>query len=206
VRGVDQNQCYRNNRIVAWLRVVPELNNHTSPQQEAKIEISLNRLSQLFNSLDPSPFHERDFDQDAEDYIISSAEEIWHHRPLRLVIYLPADQVSKPDALSLADAVHNFFAYREAHECRRLRLLFREGRIALAIGLTFLFCCVALRELIFSLGHNVASDIFGEGLLIIGWVAMWRPLEIFLYEWVPIRRRFQILGMLARIPVTVQSK
>jgi len=179
---------------------VREPNNHTSPQPEAKIEISLNRLSQLFNSLDPSPFHERDLDQDAEDYIVGSVEEISHHRPLRLVIHLPADQVPEPGALSLADAVHNFFARREAHERRRLRLLFREGRIALAIGLTFLFCCVATRELIFSLEHNAASDIFGEGLLIIGWVAMWRPLEIFLYEWVPVRRRSQILGTLATIP------
>jgi hypothetical protein len=187
-------------------RVVTKPNNHTSTQSGAKIEISLNRLSQLFNSLDPSPFHERDLDQDAEDYIIGSAEEIWHHRPLRLVIHLPADQVPEPDALSLADAVHHFFAYREAHERRQLRLLFREGRIALAIGLTFLFCCVALREVIFSFEHNAASDIFGEGLLIIGWVAMWRPLEIFLYEWVPIRRRCQILGTLATIPVTIQPK
>jgi hypothetical protein len=94
--------------VSSHARVVPEPNNHTSPQPEAKIEISLNRLSQLFNSLDPSPFHERDLDQDAEDYIIGSAEEIWHHRPLRLVIHLPADQVPEPDALSLADAVHNF--------------------------------------------------------------------------------------------------
>jgi len=204
--GFDQNQCHRGQGIVAWSPVVREPNNHTSPQPEAKIEISLNRLSQLFNSLDPSPFHERDLDQDAEDYIVGSVEEISHHRPLRLVIHLPADQVPEPGALSLADAVHNFFARREAHERRRLRLLFREGRIALAIGLTFLFCCVATRELIFSLEHNAASDIFGEGLLIIGWVAMWRPLEIFLYEWVPVRRRSQILGTLATIPVTVQPR
>jgi hypothetical protein len=204
--GFDQNQCGRCHSVIVWCCVVPEPDNHTSSQPEAKIEISLNRLSQLFNSFDPSPFHERDLDQDAEDYIIGSAEEIWHHRPLRLVIHLPADQVPEPDALSLADAVHNFFGYREAHERRQLRLLFREGRIALAIGLTFLFCCVALREVIFSFEHNAASDIFGEGLLIIGWVAMWRPLEIFLYEWVPVRRRCQILGGLATIPVTVQSK
>jgi hypothetical protein len=181
-------------------------NNHTSPQPEAKIEISLNRLSQLFNSLDPSPFHERDLDQDAEDYIISSAEEIWHRGALRLVIHLPADQVPEPGVFSLADAVHNFFSYREAHERRRLRLLFRDGRIALAIGLTFLFCCVALREFIAAFQHSAASDIFGEGLLIIGWVAMWHPLEIFLYEWVPIRRRCKILGTLATIPVTVQPE
>src|SRR5215475_3977230 len=85
--GFDQNQCRRDRGIVAWLRVVPKPNNHTSPQLEAKIEISLNRLSQLFNSFDPSPFHERDLDQNAEDYIVSSAEEISRHCPPRLVIH-----------------------------------------------------------------------------------------------------------------------
>ena len=37
---------------------------------EAKIEISLSRLSQLFNSFDPSPFHERDLDPDAKEYTV----------------------------------------------------------------------------------------------------------------------------------------
>lgn len=173
---------------------------------EAKIEISLNRLPQLFNSLDPAPFHERDLDQDAEDYIIGSAEEIGLQRPIALVIHLPADQVPASGAPDLGEAIHNYFAYREANERRRLRLLFRDGRIALVSGLAFLFCCVLLRELAFSFGNDTASDIFGEGMLIIGWVAMWRPLEIFLYEWVPIRRRCRVLGKLATMPVVVQSK
>ena len=43
---------------------------------EAKIEISLSRLSQLFNSFDPSPFHERDLDPDAKEYTVGSAEEV----------------------------------------------------------------------------------------------------------------------------------
>ena len=172
----------------------------------AKIEISLSRLGQLFNSLDPSPFHERDLDQDAEEYIIGSAEEISRQRPLCLVIHLPADQLPKTGTPDLGEAIHNYFAYREMHERRRLRLLFRDGRIALVTGLAFLFCCVLLRELAFSLGSGAVSDIIGEGMLIIGWVAMWRPLEIFLYEWVPIRRRCQILAKLSKMPVIVQPK
>jgi hypothetical protein len=106
----------------------------------------------------------------------------------------------------LREAIHNYFAYRRDQERRRLRLLFRDGRIALLIGLSFLFCCVLLRELANSFGNDTASDIFGEGMLIIGWVAMWRPLEIFLYEWVPIRRRCRILAKLAEMPVIVRSK
>jgi len=177
-----------------------------SSMAEAKIEINLSRLSQLFNSLDPSPFHERDLDQDAEEYIMGSAEEISRQGPLRLVIYLPVDQLPKTGAPDLGEAIHNYFAYREMHERRRLRLLFRDGRIALVSGLIFLFCCVLLRELAVSLRNAAASEIVGEGMLIIGWVAMWRPLEIFLYEWVPLRRRCRILAELSRMPVEVRPK
>ena len=49
-----------------------------------------------------------------------------------------------------------------------------------------------MRELAFSFLAGAASDIVAE-LLVIGWVAKWRPLEIFLYEWVPIRRRYNTL-------------
>jgi hypothetical protein len=173
---------------------------------EANIEVSLSRVAQLFNSLDPAPFHERDLDADAEEYIISSAEEISRQRPLRLVIHLPADQVPQGGAYDLSDAIHNYFSYRAAHEQRRLRILFRDGRIALATGLVFLLSCTLLRELVFSFGHAALSDIVGEGVLIIGWVAMWRPLEIFLYEWVPIRRRCRVLAKLATMPVVVQAR
>jgi hypothetical protein len=170
------------------------------------IEVNLTRLAQLFNSLDPSPFHERDLDQDAEDYIVGSAEEAPRQRPLKLVIHLPADQLQPTASLDLATAVHHYFAYRESNERRRLRLLFRDGRIALITGLAFLLCCTLLRELSFSLGNGAISDIIGEGMLIIGWVAMWRPLEIFLYEWVPMRRRCRILASLSKAPVIVRSK
>jgi hypothetical protein len=186
--------------------VVAQTHSRDPSTAEARIEVSLSRLAQLFNSLDPAPFHERDLDPDAEDYIISSAEEISRQRPLRLVIHLPADQVPPSSAHDLGEAIHNYFAYRAAHEERRLRILFRDGRIALATGLAFLLVCMLLRELAFSFGHPAVSDIVGEGMLIIGWVAMWRPLEIFLYEWVPIRRRCRTLAKLSNMPVTVQAK
>ena len=173
---------------------------------EAKIEINLSRLSQLFNSLDPSPFHERDLDHDAEEYIVDSAEEIPRQRPLCLVIHLPADQLPNVGSNDLGEAIHNYFDYRKTNEQRRLRLLFRDGRIALITGIAFLFCCVLLREVAFSFGNGTAYRIIGEGMLIIGWVAMWRPLEIFLYEWVPVRRRCRTLEKLSKMRVAIQPK
>jgi hypothetical protein len=183
---------------------MPESAGDVSPASVARIEIRLRRLQQLFNSLDPSPFHERDLDQDAEDYIVESADEFPLTISLSLVVYLPSEELPLPQSFDLPLAIHNYFAYRLNESRRRLRLFFREGRVALGIGLTFLFVCVVLRQLVLATKAGAGSEILAEGLLIVGWVAMWRPLEIFLYEWWPIRRRARILAKLATIPVTVQ--
>jgi len=176
-----------------------------SPELET-VEIRLARPQQLFNSLDPSPFHERDLDQDAEEYIVDSVDEFPLPRPLKLVIHLPADQLSPPGyAPDLAQALHNYFTYR-LDECqRRLRFFFRDGRMSLAVGLAFLLGCTILRQAALAWGKGVVSEIMGEGLLILGWVAMWRPLEIFLYDWRPIKRRCRLLAKLSEIPVIVRT-
>jgi hypothetical protein len=61
---------------------MPDTVADASPDPAAAIEIRLSRPQQLFNSLDPSPFHERDLDQDAEEYIVDSADEYPLKKPL----------------------------------------------------------------------------------------------------------------------------
>jgi hypothetical protein len=48
-------------------------------------------------------------------------------------------------------------------------------------------------------------SIIEEGFLISGWVAMWRPIQVFLYDWWPIRRRRRIYEKLAQIPVALRA-
>ena len=49
------------------------------------IEIRLRELRQLFNTLDPAPFHEKDLDPAAEEYVVSAMREIGAH-PSRLAV------------------------------------------------------------------------------------------------------------------------
>ena len=107
-----------------------------SSRQEATIEISLGKLQQLFNSLDPSPFHDRDLDHDAEEYIIGWAEEIALHLPLKLVIHLPQDQLGSADQPRSGAAIHNYFAYQQQQSRRpwlNVRPLRAPGRNAATI-------------------------------------------------------------------------
>ncbi len=177
---------------------------YTRKEGVALIEIRLNSLQQLFNSFDPAPFHEKDLDHDAEDYIVGSVDEFPLSAPLKLVFHLPPDQVALAETVKLSDSIHNYFEYRLSSARRRLRFQLRDGRITLAIGLAFLFVCISLRQLAYALQQGTASELLAEGLLISGWVAMWRPLQIFLYDWWPVRHSCRLYAKLAAIPVEVQ--
>lgn len=168
------------------------------------VEIRLSRLQQLFNSFDPAPFHEKELDQDAEDYIVGSVDEYPLPQPLRLVIHMPQDQIALAAPAEIDSVVRNHFSYRIAAIHRTLRFKLREGRVALAFGLLFLVICMAVRQLIFAFAPGAVAAIFAEGLLILGWVAMWGPLEIFLYDWWPIRHQARLFAKIATMPVEIR--
>ena len=100
-------------------------------------------------------------------------------------------------------AVGNYFSYRATESRRRIRFQFREGRVALAIGLAFLIACMVLRQLAGSIEQPTVRPVLQEGLVILGWVAMWRPLQIFLYDWWPVRHYARLYDALSTMPVKV---
>jgi hypothetical protein len=96
-----------------------------------KIEIYVNDLNQLFNSMDPSPFHEKDLDENAEEFIVSWADEYPIADPVILVVHLsryPAD--SNPQIL-IEKAVHDHFAYKARLNRLEFKRLIRQGRASL---------------------------------------------------------------------------
>ncbi len=160
------------------------------------IEIRIRELRQLFNSMDPTPFHHQDLDPEAEEFIVSWALEHPAEGTIGLVIHLE-QAPAEPDAEQLtAEAVHNYFAYRVKLISRELRQLIRRGRISLIIGLTFLCGCLLSANAIAHSSASALALILKEGLTIGGWVAMWRPLEILLYDWWPLTARRRVLRKL----------
>jgi hypothetical protein len=170
----------------------------------ARIEVRLRELAQLFNSLDPSPFIDRDLDADAEEFIVSWARELPHHGELELVIHL-ATPPEPARAAGAEEAVHHYFASRAEIKRRELRQLFRRGRTSLFIGVLFLAGCFGLGLLLRPVLPAGWNEFVELGLHIVGWVAMWRPLEIYLYDWWPVRNDRRLYERLARMPVRLQA-
>ena len=165
------------------------------------VELRLDRISRLYNSLDPAPFHEKELETAADDYIVGSAEDAG--RPIRLVVMLPEAELARSEAGQIPVSIRHHFELRRDSERRLLRGMWWRGRMALLIGVGFLAVCLFARSVLLT-SSSALAHIVAEGLLIVGWVAMWGPLDIFLYGWWPIWSRYKLFDRLTRLDVEMR--
>lgn len=165
------------------------------------IELRLHDINQLFNSMDPSPFREKDLDIQAEEFIVDWARELPRSDPLLLTLHLEKTLEAGMNAQTIAEAVRNHFRYRAEQSARQNTKLLREGWKNLVIGLTFLSLCLFTAQFLGRYGGNTFVAILQEGLIIGGWVAMWRPMEIFLYSRWPVKRMHELYLRLGNMEV-----
>jgi hypothetical protein len=175
------------------------------PKHSRVIALELRDMSQLFNSMDPSPLENKDLDDDVEEFIVFSSEEYRPDQALTLRIYLQEWPAEDPTDL-VRNSIHNYFAYRANLNYLAFRRLMRRGRTSLVIGLLFLAACLVTSKLLLGELAGTWARIVRESLTIAGWVAMWRPMEIYLYDWWPLRRRSRLYQKLSQIPVEMIAK
>ena len=160
-------------------------------------------MSQLFDALDPSPFLERDLHPNAEEYIVDSIKEMPKTMACALVIHLDQPSSVPDEEASIGRVIHTHFARRSRLLKRDLRRLLDRGLISLVIGLSFLGVVFVIARTLDPTEDHPGAALLKEGLLIVGWVALWRPLEIFLYDWWPILADQRIHERLSRAPVRI---
>jgi len=169
------------------------------------IEVRVTELKLLFNPIDPSPPSEKDLEPRVEEFIVAQARPV-KRECLALLIFIGTPD-STDAASTVGTAVRAFFAQRALSAGRRLSQLFRVGRTSSLIGLAFLAGAVTLASLVDrAIGTTTGGALIRETLVIGGWVAMWRPLEIFLYDWWPISAERKLYDRLSRMRVRVTFK
>jgi hypothetical protein len=174
------------------------------PPQCERLDIHVGELKQLYNEMDPAPFRDRDLDPKAEEFIVDWGREVRRNAPLALIVHLSRRPATPDEITSLAQAVREYFAQSAIHVRAQLRRLLREGRWSLLIGVLFLGVAIVLGDLlIYLVGRWDYGEILGHSLLIGGWVALWRPFEIFLYEWWPIVGEARLYDRLSAMQVRV---
>ena len=135
--------------------------------------------------------------------MVASTREL-PQRPQAIIIYVDRSNGEADEARNLETAIHEHFARKLELATRELQVLLHRGWISLLIGLAFLGTLLVLSEAVVQrLTPGPLASVLRESLLIGGWVALWRPLEIFLYDWWPIVGKRRTYAVLASVPVSV---
>jgi hypothetical protein len=151
------------------------------------IVVPLDSVEQLLEPCPPSPFRRRRLREEAEQFLVERVNALPRSAAASLLITLPQTDAAKEN--SVVNAIHEHFDFRRIEAEKQLIRIRRFGRRSLVIALLFLATAMLVIELMKRFLPPVpVVSVITEGLTVFAWVALWRPGELLLYEWYPIRR------------------
>lgn len=166
----------------------------------APVRIHVVELTQLYNSLDPSPFWDRDLDRNAAEFIEGEfRERAWSDTWHLIVHVLTGDA----DAQTLQSALESYYDRLATSTRRELTEHFRSARLGLLAGLVLFGTFMGARALLKATIPAMPTAI-DEGLIILAWLTLWRPAETLAYEWLPLYRRQRLYERLRAVHISVQ--
>lgn len=177
---------------------------YRTEEGRACIDVHLESSRQLFDNRDPAPFRERDLDEHAVEYLVSAVQELPPKVEPAIILWIAEGHPPRIAAEHLVAAVRAHFAHEIERLDRQVRQHLRLGHLFLVVGLSALVVFLSLAELTLTMAAGHLRQILREGLVITGWVAMWRPLEVLLYDWWPLVQQRKLARRMLEVPVTVR--
>ncbi len=168
------------------------------------IEVRVKSPQQLFDVRDPAPFRERDLDDDFIEYIFSAAREFSASAALKIVIYIEEAESRDLPADSIREAIHGYLAYRIDIQRSELRAYLRRAQLFLLIGLVVLAACISAAQALVIPEPPGLLGVLREGVVIFGWVSMWKPIELVLFDWYPLFEKLRFYKKLLETPIDVR--
>lgn len=134
-------------------------------------------------------------DKDIENRIIEKAQV---GKKADVQIFLEFTDDEKADTRDIADRLHRHFRYREEKAKEKLRKTLNLGWRSLLIAFLFLtLIYTVVKRWAPRLTESGVTISIRELFIILGWVALWRPAELLLYEWAPLRRQVILYSRLS---------
>lgn len=141
------------------------------------LDVRVESMEQLFDRRDPAPFRDRDLDPGFVEYLLDAARDLARVRPWRLEIWMgtsPSDDVSQ--------AVRAYFQHEIDRTNRERREQVHRGLIGLAVALAVVMVLIAVAGVVERRLTGTFGTLLREALVISGWVLMWRPLDVLVYD------------------------
>ena len=165
------------------------------------ITLSVNSIDQLFIAPPLNPFAKDEVEllgQPALMRVFKKMEpdSLRRQKKVRLTLLLPPDQISTDLSERGQNALQRYGQAQIEDNRLRIKRTIWVGLRGFPLGLLFLGVCMGLSatfgsQVITFIPENINS-LLAEGLVVIGWIALWNPVSAFIYDWVPFHRENQV--------------
>lgn len=136
------------------------------------IEVGLEDYNDIYDQWDPAPFKKRFIQEEFNEFIITSAEDIPKHYNIILVLYLPEGRKDDKKEGAVRAAYANFYLYAAAKEKRSLMDIQKKTLSYLLLS----FSLLGIGYLYLNETEHIAMNIIREGIFIGGWVFLWEAI------------------------------
>ncbi len=153
------------------------------------VRLDLTDLRELFSASPPDPLAGRPHGDSGVDRILNQLRP-GPGRRVRATIVLPAAARAPDLEARCRAALEDYCGTRIARLQNDKRSLLHEGRATMTRGLLFLAICMLGSHVVGEPKylHPVFARFLDEGFVIAGWVALWSPLDVLLYQRWPLAR------------------
>lgn len=171
---------------------------HVAPNN-LTIELHADAVEALFHRFDASPLAQRAITAETDAYVFDRVASLPRDAEVSLRVVLPVCEAAR-----CADVQKAFRAHYTECAARQRRLLrghFREAGYMLLKGMVFALVLISIAGFVAAASESILMDKIAKGLSLIVWVALWRPIDMLIYEWHPIMDEQKIRDRLAAINV-----
>lgn len=156
------------------------------------IELRLRDIRNFFADPEIDPFDGEAIDESGINQLMDVLRSTrdWKGRPLEVILHVPASDEARTLIPRMGAAMRVYSQRHIQYAERKLREMRFEGGRALLVGCAFLAFCLALAAGIEMLldPERLVGRLLVESAVIAGWVGLWRPVELLLFDWWPYRK------------------
>lgn len=172
------------------------------------LALTLDDIANLFQPPVLDPFRGQSETESGVERLVQelSAQHVRRGQRLRLTLRIPARQITPDLATRTSKALQSYCLAQFGKTDREQAVLRRQGRFAFRIGLIFLAVCLVISSLVeqSSAVPELLRRLLSESALIIGWVAMWRPIDSLLFDGWMFARDRRVYACLHDVDVTLE--
>lgn len=157
-----------------------------------RFAIRLDSIDDLFWPYDARPIAERAVNADVRWALIDEWDRARHSSPTSLTLVVPATERATTDEAAVTAAIHASLR-KASGPLRRIDPQTRQEKVASWLGLFVWFVSIAISVVVDEIGDDVIDSALSQGIVLVGWVALWPPASRLLTEVAPHafnRRRF----------------